>query len=163
MCVYPHGGQGACLWGYVFCVWMLVEKACNLIRKKLFLMVLLDMAVGTRRRQDSSISKANQWSVCVREREVGVNVNARYIPARTKSGTHETRPETGPFKPNHWYRGVMVKKLDSGIVVSEFELQSRNYVHFRTNTLGKGMNPPHPPIYALNGTTTVFLKGWIWY
>ena len=28
-----------------------------------------------------------------------------------------------------------------GIVVNEFELQSRYYVHFRTNTLGKGMNP----------------------
>ena len=35
----------------------------------------------------------------------------------------------------------MVKALDGGIVVSEFELQSRYYVHFRTNTLGKGMNP----------------------
>ena len=38
-------------------------------------------------------------------------------------------------------RGVMVKALDCGIVVSKFELQSRYYVHFRTNTLGKGMNP----------------------
>ena len=38
-------------------------------------------------------------------------------------------------------RGVMVKHLDSGIVVSEFELQSCYYVHFWTNTLGKGMNP----------------------
>ena len=32
--------------------------------------------------------------------------------------------------------GVMVKALDCGIVVREFELQSRFYVHFRT----KGMN-----------------------
>ena len=38
-------------------------------------------------------------------------------------------------------RGVMVKAMDSGIVEGEFELQSRYYVHFRTNTLGKGMNP----------------------
>ena len=38
-------------------------------------------------------------------------------------------------------RDVMVKTMDCGIVVSEFELQSRYYVHFRTNTLGKGMNP----------------------
>ena len=37
--------------------------------------------------------------------------------------------------------GVMVKAMDCGIVVSEFELQSRYYVHFRANTLGKGMNP----------------------
>ena len=35
----------------------------------------------------------------------------------------------------------MIKALDYGIVVSEFELQSRYYVHFRTNNLGKGMNP----------------------
>ena len=37
--------------------------------------------------------------------------------------------------------GVMVKVTDCGIVVREFVLQSRYYVHFRTNTLGKGMNP----------------------
>ena len=37
-------------------------------------------------------------------------------------------------------RGVMVKAMNSGIVVSEFVLQSRYYVHFWTNTLGKGMN-----------------------
>ena len=38
-------------------------------------------------------------------------------------------------------RGVMVKAMDCGIVVSEFVLQSHYYVHFRVNTLGKGMNP----------------------
>ena len=38
-------------------------------------------------------------------------------------------------------RGVMVKAMDCGIVVSEFVLQSHYYVHFRANTLGKGMNP----------------------
>ena len=37
-------------------------------------------------------------------------------------------------------RGIMVKALDCGIVVSEFELQSRYYVQFRTDTLGKGMD-----------------------
>ena len=35
----------------------------------------------------------------------------------------------------------MVKAIDCGIVVSEFVLQSRYYVHFRANTLGKGMDP----------------------
>ena len=35
---------------------------------------------------------------------------------------------------------LMVKTLDCGIVVSEFELQSRYYVHFRTNTLVKDMS-----------------------
>ena len=38
-------------------------------------------------------------------------------------------------------RGVMVKAMDCGIVVSEFVLQSRYYVHFRANTLRKDMKP----------------------
>ena len=38
-------------------------------------------------------------------------------------------------------RGVMVKAMDCGIVVSEFEIQSRYYAQFRANTLGKVMNP----------------------
>ena len=36
---------------------------------------------------------------------------------------------------------LMVKAMDCGIVVSEFVLQSRYYVHFRANTLGKRINP----------------------
>ena len=35
----------------------------------------------------------------------------------------------------------MANVLDCDIVVCEFELQSRYYVHFRIYTLGKGMNP----------------------
>ena len=38
-------------------------------------------------------------------------------------------------------RGVMVKAMDCGIVVSEFVLQLRYYIHFQANTLWKGMNP----------------------
>ena len=38
-------------------------------------------------------------------------------------------------------RGVMVKAMDCGIIVSEFVLQSHYYVHFRANTLRKGKNP----------------------
>ena len=34
-------------------------------------------------------------------------------------------------------RGVMVKAMDCGIVVSEFVLHSGYYVHFRANTVGK--------------------------
>ena len=37
--------------------------------------------------------------------------------------------------------GIMVKVMDCEIVANEFELQLRYYIHFRTNTLGKGMNP----------------------
>ena len=51
--------------------------------------------------------------------------------------------------------GVMFKALDCGILAREFKLHSRNYVHFRPNTLGKWYKPPYHPIYALNSTTTV--------
>ena len=37
--------------------------------------------------------------------------------------------------------GVMVKGMDCGIVESEIVFQLRYYVHFRANTLRKGMNP----------------------
>ena len=37
--------------------------------------------------------------------------------------------------------GVMVKAMVCEIVVSEFELQSRYYIHFRASTLGKVINP----------------------
>ena len=37
--------------------------------------------------------------------------------------------------------GVVANVWDCDIVVSEFELQSHDYTHFRANTLGKDMNP----------------------
>ena len=52
-------------------------------------------------------------------------------------------------------RGLMVKAIGCGIVVSEFVHLSRYYVHFRTNTLGKVIEPPYPPRSGLNSTTTV--------
>ena len=53
--------------------------------------------------------------------------------------------------------------MDYGIVVSESELQSHYYIHFRTNTLGKGMKPPYPPGYGLHSTTTVLQGEWLWH
>ena len=37
--------------------------------------------------------------------------------------------------------GEMVKTMDCGIAVTKFKLQLHYYVHFQTNTLGKGINP----------------------
>ena len=45
-------------------------------------------------------------------------------------------PQNNQTKPH----GVMVKALDCAIVVREFEIQLHCCIHFRTNTLGKGMN-----------------------
>ena len=44
-------------------------------------------------------------------------------------------------------RDVVANVLDSDIVVSEFELQSRHYIHFRTYTHAKGMNLLFPPLW----------------
>ena len=55
-----------------------------------------------------------------------------------------SRSRTALPPPGTWWecpRGVMVTAQDCGIVASEFVLQSRYYVHFRANTLGKGINP----------------------
>ena len=55
---------------------------------------------------------------------------------------HPTKNQLyGYLPPISCPRGVMVKAMNCGIVVREFVLQSRYYVHFRANTLGKGMNP----------------------
>ena len=48
------------------------------------------------------------------------------------------------------FRGVMFKAVNYGVLVNEFELQSYYYVHFRTNTVEKSMNPPYPRNYGLN-------------
>ena len=53
---------------------------------------------------------------------------------------------------------MMVKVMDYGILVSNFELQSRHYVPFRTNSLGKGYDPSYPPSYGMHSITTVFLE-----
>ena len=56
----------------------------------------------------------------------------------------------------------MVNQLNCDIVVNEFELQSRNYVHFLTNTLGKGKDP-FIPRYGLKSTIAVLLQERPWH
>ena len=62
------------------------------------------------------------------------------------------------------YSPVLGSPNEKGLVpytdirVSEFELQSLYYIHFWTNTLGRGMNPN----YRLNRITTV-LHEWFWH
>ena len=55
-------------------------------------------------------------------------------------------------------RGVMIKAMDCGIVVSEFELQSCYYVHFRENNLWERYGPPLPPRYGLNSTKNIDIE-----
>ena len=70
-----------------------------------------------------------------------LNRSWRQHPTRHQLYGH-LPPITKTIQVRRWCpRGVMVKAMDCGIVVREFVLHSRYYVHFRANTLGKGMNP----------------------
>ena len=61
---------------------------------------------------------------------------------RESARKYETGSRGQQQRSNVWCpRGVMVKAMNCGIVVREFVLQSRYYVHVRASTLGKGMNP----------------------
>ena len=51
----------------------------------------------------------------------------------------------------------MAKMLDEGFEVSEFELQLRYYVHFRTNTNKKAYEPHYPLSNVFNSITTTIL------
>ena len=62
-------------------------------------------------------------------------------PGINSHGRVHYRQQVGYHNARGCPRGVMVKAMNCGIVVREFVLQSRYYVHFRANTLGKGMNP----------------------
>ena len=46
------------------------------------------------------------------------------------------------------FRSVMEKVLNSGLEESALELKSTYYIHFRTNALGKGINPLIFPIQS---------------
>ena len=54
---------------------------------------------------------------------------------------NQTKPNQTKTKRRRCPRGVMVKAMDCGIAVNEFERQSRYNIHFRTNTFGKSMKP----------------------
>ena len=64
--------------------------------------------------------------------------NAKEKIARKIESTINEIPK---FLVGWGHRGVMVKVMDCEIVVGEFQLQSRYYVYFRVNTLGKGIIP----------------------
>ena len=55
-------------------------------------------------------------------------------------------------------RGVMAQAIDCEIVVSEFEFHSRYYAH-----LWVSYEPPYPPCFGLNSTSTVLLERWLWH
>ena len=54
---------------------------------------------------------------------------------------------------------------DGNTEVTEFDLPSLYYVHFRTNTLGKVMKSLIPPThsYGLNSTNIILYQEWFWH
>ena len=76
-----------------------------------------------------------------------IDIKKREIENMEIHGVSEFVPDIGQkckaarINLHHSPRGVMVKAMNCGIVVRGFVLQSRYYVPFRANTLGKGMNP----------------------
>ena len=54
--------------------------------------------------------------------------------------------------------GAVANVLDGDIVVSVFKLQTPYYVHFRTKTIGKDVNPQPPPKYGSSSTIAVILQ-----
>ena len=46
--------------------------------------------------------------------------------------------------PNGSQCGLVASVLDCDILISLFELQSRNYIYFRTNILGKATELSYP-------------------
>ena len=54
-----------------------------------------------------------------------------------------------------WRGGGSHNELDSNIILSEFELQSRYFIHFQTNTFSERHEPSSPTSYRLNSITTI--------
>ena len=53
---------------------------------------------------------------------------------------------------------VVANQLDCNIVLIKFEFQWCYYIHFETNTLGKGVNPSHPSNGLKSISTVLFYK-----
>ena len=60
-------------------------------------------------------------------------------------------------------RGVMVQAMDCRIVVREFVFQSPYYVQLSDKYPWERYEPPYPPSYGLNSTTTVLQWEWLWH
>ena len=60
-----------------------------------------------------------------------LDVKSAYLNAPLDSKIYIDSPKGCKNENYVWKHGVMVKAMDCGIVVREFVLQSRYYIHFR--------------------------------
>ena len=70
-------------------------------------------------------------------------INHRGFLLKCGTGSYEYGTKWDSESLVNWMcpRGVMVQPMDGGIVVNEFELQSRYHVHFEQIPLGKVQTP----------------------
>ena len=97
------------------------------------------------------------------DRKITSGTDITLIKCKTAKELHFNPRES---THTHWgaSRDVVAKVLDCDIIVNEFELQSHYYVHFRTNTVEKGMNPLIPFFnYGFNSITSGLLRRWLWH
>ncbi len=86
----------------------------------------------------------SQVKLCQRPQKMVLDaalLNTQHYKVRIEGKVEQSREWSSALPYTSCPRGVMVKAMNCGIVVREFVLQSRYYVHFRANTLGKGMRP----------------------
>ena len=69
-------------------------------------------------------------------------------------------PEKTDFREGSPY-GIVVDMLDCDIVISKFEHQLCDCIHFWTNAIQKDMKSVILPIHESNSATTVLLEGWL--
>ena len=104
--------------------------ALNSIRKKFHLKLSENLLIQSK----TSVLKYYNWK--------GINVNIEFYTIFLLNTNFQNCLILISTLEKVWPRGVMVKATDCGIVVSEFELQLRYYVHFRkTIPLGKVWTP----------------------
>ena len=111
-------GLGGCICQNCYVIGVIRVRNCLCWVSFAFLLCQLETVVF------HFINRRSKYVVLADNKQNGANVSSYSITA-TKRGCP---------------RGVMVKAMDCGILVSEFVFQSRYYVHFQANTLGKGMN-----------------------
>ena len=74
-----------------------------------------------------------------------------------------TKLSESPSKLRGCTRGVMVKAMDCGIVVTRVRTPVALLRLLSDKYPWERYEPPYPPSYGLNSTTTVLLEGWLWH
>ena len=92
--------------------------------------------VSTKPRETRVQSEVESYQKLKQRYLIPPSLNTQHYKVRIKGKCINVGKGIVPYPTRGCPHGVMFKVMDCRIV-----LQSRYYVHFRANTLGKGMNP----------------------